>query len=252
MAMSHDGLPTAIPRRKGRALAASFLCCSMAVIATCCGSERSMDWAHEDEEVAGEQAFASYAEDMNNIPISVMAGAPELRPIRTTETAGAGLILSYEATCPDFLGCETFRHEVSAALDAWTVAGSLRFVEANGVNPDIRISFEHAGHLGTCDDGFTSALGTLAHAYTAGCQRGEIHLNGDLHWSLAGTTTGNAVRYDVRTVILHETGHLLGLAHSDDPISVMHARYVGAKRRVSGQDAAAVADKLGLLGGLAQ
>ncbi len=42
--------------------------------------------------------------------------------------------------------------------------------------------------------------------------------------------------YDLQTVVLHELGHVFGLAHVDDPVPVMYNYYTGVKRVLNNDD----------------
>ena len=55
------------------------------------------------------------------------------------------------------------------------------------------------------------------------------------------TLDAKKVQYDLETVLTHEVGHFIGIAHSPDPASIMYASYEkGTKRGLSKDDIAAV------------
>src|SRR6185436_18406212 len=64
---------------------------------------------------------------------------------------------------------------------------------------------------------------------------GDIHLDAAEHW----VTDSAAATYpliDLQSVVLHELGHVLGLAHSFDPVSVMRPDYLGPDRTLAFDD----------------
>ena len=74
----------------------------------------------------------------------------------------------------------------------------------------------------------SDTLGVTSHFYgnTGGSpyelNEVDIALNANKPWS----TTGDTNAYDVKSVVLHEVGHLLGLDHSSDTDAVMYG-YIG-------------------------
>jgi hypothetical protein len=86
------------------------------------------------------------------------------------------------------------------------------------------------------DPNNTLALTTV----TFGVNSGEI-FDADMEINSSGfrlsvaspTPTGF---YDFETIVTHETGHFLGLAHSDDASAVMFVRYVSGRRALTQDD----------------
>ena len=90
---------------------------------------------------------------------------------------------------------------VQAALDTWGVNGVELFPEAN--RGDIEVGFAKIDGLGT---GGFDVLGRTTYPNDGG----DVTLDVQDSWS----TTGAPGTNDVETVLLHELGHALGLAHS--------------------------------------
>lgn len=164
-------------------------------------------------------------------------------PVQRFETSQNQVSYTYWVGCPKFLGCETLRYEVAQALKQWSRIPGLTFREVN--NPEqagLRISFESGEMHGNfysqncaIDGGFGSRSTITAHAFVKGCEAGSIHLNGELGWSFNGTSKDKRGRIllDVRSVVIHEMGHLLGVKHDpNDKASAMFPIYNGSKRRL--------------------
>jgi hypothetical protein len=89
-------------------------------------------------------------------------------------------------------------------------------------------------------DGFAFPPEVLAHAFyqaplTPEPLAGDVHFNDSFEWG-----AGDASRYDIFTVMLHESGHSLGLMHSSDPNAVMYPIYHGIMEGLTGTDIASV------------
>jgi len=126
------------------------------------------------------------------------------------------------------------RNAIRNALDTWANAlCGVAFTEAAG-NTD----FEYAWRSGNHGDGspFDGAGNTLAHGFypppCGGDHAGECHFDEAETWSLTGAGT----TFDLETVALHETGHLLGLDHSAVAGSVMFPSYGGVRRALTQDD----------------
>lgn len=68
----------------------------------------------------------------------------------------------------------------------------------------------------------------------------DLKINPTTAWSFSDVPSAEGT--DLETVLLHSVGHMLGLAHVDDPNSVMYASYEpgSARRTLSDDDAAGV------------
>ncbi len=179
----------------------------------------------------------SYAADLNNVKGGAVSATIGIEPL-----PGEQLGYFIEPPPDGLLEPGLWRAEVAAALGEWSRAieagtGSgergLEFVEVfSQAEAAVVIGFRDGDHEDGCDAGFSS-VSTMAHAFTYrnGCLAGTIHLNSDLIWVLNAATRDEV--FDVRSVILHEVGHLLGLDHIDDPSSIMNAAYEGPIRQVT-------------------
>jgi hypothetical protein len=91
---------------------------------------------------------------------------------------------------------------------------SLVLVDATTPGEDIRIHDSNTTPVGGKADG---VLGYADHS-------GDIYIVNDWTWYTATDATAiGATQYDYQTVITHELGHGIGLDHSTDSASVMHA-----------------------------
>lgn len=131
------------------------------------------------------------------------------------------------------------RDAVRRAFATWQQQIPIDFVEVGALNnPTLPIGWFRGNHGdGSAFDGVGNVL---AHAFyppnCGGTHAGNCHFDEDETWAL---NHGGANR-DLETVALHEIGHLLGLAHSGVPGSVMFPTYSGERRVLTADDIAGV------------
>jgi predicted Zn-dependent protease len=117
---------------------------------------------------------------------------------------------------------------------------------SQATNSDIRIVFTNdreinsprpvdnvRNHSGTCDRRFRYSA---AHAFfrTHSTFPAQVHVNNEIFWIESTKMPGSV---SLKTVLLHEIGHVLGLVHSSNVDSVMYEFiYTNKVKRVTGTD----------------
>jgi hypothetical protein len=138
--------------------------------------------------------------------------------------AQGGVTLHYFLeTITDKLPEGTVRGEIERALREWQRYAKVTFAPADqaGGTRTIDILFARGAHGDPYP--FDGRGRVLAHTFYPAPPNsepiaGDMHLDADEDWH-SGTDT------DLFSVVLHEAGHALGLAHSDQPGAVMYPYY---------------------------
>uniref|UniRef100_A0A3Q2DJK7 Matrix metallopeptidase 17b n=1 Tax=Cyprinodon variegatus TaxID=28743 RepID=A0A3Q2DJK7_CYPVA len=117
---------------------------------------------------------------------------------------------------------ETIRSLVFYALRVWAEPTPLEFHEVEAA--DLQVDFLH-GHHGDSYP-FDGAGGAVGHAFFPSdpARAGGVHLDAEEQWVFRQPAYEGT---DLFTVLVHEFGHALGLAHSSSRHSVMRPYYHG-------------------------
>ncbi|ETE58762.1 Interstitial collagenase, partial [Ophiophagus hannah] len=108
---------------------------------------------------------------------------------------------------------------IKKAFEVWSKVTPLTFVRIHRGRADIMIEFATRVH-GRCPRQFDGPLGVLGHAFPPGHYfRGNVHFDEDETW------IANLYKFNLFLVAAHEIGHVLGLAHSNDPRALMFPNY---------------------------
>ncbi|MGR3310790.1 MAG: matrixin family metalloprotease [Candidatus Brocadiales bacterium] len=152
------------------------------------------------------------------------------------------LLYRFLNSTPD-LPIDRQREIIRDAFSRWAKSSALEFNEIQGAeSPDLSIAWHHRSHGdgNPFDDGGGSDGNTLAHAFypppRGGGWAGSLHFDEFEQWK--DQPGGTGIR--LYNVALHEIGHLLGLAHSQDTNAIMYAYYSENRNDLRADDIAGI------------
>src|ERR1039457_36200 len=186
-----------------------------------------------------EYIFPAAMDLVRSVPVNACAGAltsqgPVSHGVPTIGDGWDGpgrnaAALNYSFTSvTEKLPADSAKSEIVRAFSEWAKYASLTFtLTANTTAPrPLAVLFARGAHGDPYP--FDGPGGMLAHTFYPYPSNpepiaGDLHFDDDENWRIGLDT-------DLFSIALHETGHALGLGHSDNPADVMYPYY----RRVTG------------------
>ncbi|WP_165219001.1 matrixin family metalloprotease [Aquisphaera insulae] len=139
-------------------------------------------------------------------------------------------------------GAGTWQRELARALATWESVANINIVPvADGSYDDDALGYSQGdsrfGDIRFGGYSFANTATTLAQTYfpppNGSTAAGDVEVNTSMNFQI-GT------QYDLYSVLLHETGHSLGLDHAKNPASVMYAKYGGERAGLADGDIAGI------------
>jgi len=176
-------------------------------------------------------------------------GAEDCDPPEGSECTSKGSPLYWPGACVGYhlqkdgateIPFEVFQSTTAASFSAWLVVdcgdgkGPSIHVEEQGTvscgEPEYNQRAGNANIIMFRDDAwpYSNATHTLGlTTVTFNTQTAEIYdVDMEINSAQVDLSTGDSeVQYDLQSIVTHEAGHFLGLAHSGDPTATMYAKY---------------------------
>lgn len=133
------------------------------------------------------------------------------------------------ANCPQSLDCEAARTAVREAAAAWSSVAGIELVEVE-TGGDINISWSGSGYGGLHRfDGKGGRVAQTYYPFASGAiwYDGDIVLDDAETWVVGTPTQAFPHQSHLTTIVTHELGHSLGLAHSPNRAALMWPYYSG-------------------------
>ncbi|XP_057666778.1 matrix metalloproteinase-2-like [Diorhabda carinulata] len=123
------------------------------------------------------------------------------------------------------------------AFEVWSNSSKFKFELIHKIRPyapDISITVVRGKHYfrancqgrGECSSTFDGPGKVLAHAYfPKGNSCIELHIDADEKWDLSLDGSSSEDQTSLLMVLIHEIGHILGIAHSDIETAIMYPWY---------------------------
>jgi predicted Zn-dependent protease len=142
--------------------------------------------------------------------------------------------------CPSSMDCGEAQTTVREAMAEWESVSGLTLIEVPA-GGDIEVSWGRGAESGPYafdGPGGMLAKATLPLPYL-GAYAGNVYLDDDENWVGHAPTAPYPQQVYLKSSVMHEIGHALGLNHSEQPEALMWASYAGV-RGLSADDVAAI------------